>query len=279
MMRACVIGWPISHSRSPLIHNYWLKQHSVGGMYEQVSVKPEQLRNFIESLAAKGFSGCNVTQPHKAATFGLVNIADAPTERLGVVNTVYLRNGTIFGTSTDGEGFLASLAWSVPNFSIHNRRVVMIGAGGAAMAIAGALLDAGAGEIAVANRSAERVEMVRQKFGSSIAPVAWEARSEALTDCSLLVNCTSLGMTNQPPLTLDLERLPSTAVVTDIVYSPRETSLLRDAGSRGNVIVPGLGMLLHQAVRGFSLWFGVKPAVTAELYDIVADDIDRGFMP
>ncbi len=279
MIKACVIGWPVEHSRSPLIHNYWLNQHGIAGSYEGVAVEPGMVRNFLSRLEQNGFAGCNVTLPHKEEAFGCVAAADEATKRLGVVNTVFLRNSRTLGTNTDGEGFMANLAASAGAIAVRNERVVLLGAGGAAMAIAGALADAGAGEIAVANRTAERVEILRRKFGSVIVPIDWDKRETALADCRILVNTTALGMQGQPPLELDLALLGAQAVVADIVYTPLETALLKTARKRGNRTAGGLGMLLHQAVRGFELWFGVRPTVTPELYALVASDIDPGWSP
>lgn len=279
MTRACVIGWPVSHSRSPLIHNYWLTHHGIAGSYERVAVEPHGLAEFLSGLAPAGYAGCNVTLPHKEAAFGLVDIADEGTRRLGVVNTVFIRDGKRLGTSTDGEGFIANLLAGAPALQLKNQRAVLLGAGGAAMAIIGALLDHGVSEIALANRTAERSHQLRRKFGAAVKPAEWDARGDLLSDCVLLVNTTSLGMSGQPPLTIRLQNLPATAVVTDIVYSPLRTALLRDAARRGLVTVGGLGMLLHQAVRGFELWFGTRPNVTRELYDLVARDIDPDYRP
>ncbi|MCA3572737.1 MAG: shikimate dehydrogenase [Aestuariivirga sp.] len=277
MIKACVIGWPISHSRSPLIHGYWLKQHGIDGSYTRQPVEPANLTSFLGSLAAEGYAGCNVTIPHKENAFRLVTPADDTTARLGAVNTVFLRNGKAHGTNTDGEGFINSLLQSAPGVSLANRRAVVLGAGGASLAIVNALLERGASEVAVANRTIEKADLLRTRFGPRVVPVAWEKVADQLSDCSLLVNTTSLGMKGQPDLDLDLSRLASDAVVTDIVYVPLRTKLLRDAALRGNTVVEGLGMLLHQAVRGFSLWFGVTPRVTPELHDLVARDIDPGY--
>ncbi len=274
MKKSCVIGWPINHSRSPLIHNYWLRMHGIEATYERLPIEPSRLREFIGSLASSDYLGCNVTLPHKEAVYSLVNVEDPVTLRLGVVNTVFMKNGIAHGTSTDGEGFLASVKARTPTFSLRDRRVVMLGAGGASLAIAGAVLDAGASELAVANRNAERVAALGKRFGKRVKPVEWENRAGTLPECGLLVNATPLGMTGQPPLSIDLSLLPRDAVVIDIVYTPLRTALLEDAQRRGNVVVEGLGMLLHQAVRGFQLWFGVRPTVTPELYDLVARDID-----
>jgi shikimate dehydrogenase len=275
--KACVIGWPISHSRSPLIHGYWLKRYGIDGSYERIAVPPDQLQDFLKSLEAKGYAGCNVTLPHKEGAFRAVHVADAATERLGVVNTVFLRDGELCGTSTDGEGFLANLTAHAPNWWVKDRSIVVLGSGGAARAIVGARLDAGSRRVIVPNRPLARAEDLRRDFGPRIVPRDWSQAEQALEEADLLVNTTSLGMTGQPPLQLDLARLPKSAIVSDIVYTPLETDLLARARARGHGVVPGLGMLLHQAVRGFELWFGKRPEVTPELHDLVARDIDPGF--
>jgi shikimate dehydrogenase len=277
MKKTCVIGWPIGHSRSPLIHNYWLKLHGIPGHYDRVPVEPKDLSPFFANFLANGYCGCNVTIPHKEPVFGLVEIADAATQRLGAVNTVFERNGKLLGTNTDGEGFLANLKANCPSLDFCGKRVVLLGAGGAAMAIIGALLEEGAAEIVMANRTRERGKELENRFGNKIRTVDWNARSQALQGSVLLVNTTALGMTGHPPLEIDLSLLPEGAVVADIVYSPLKTQLLHDARARGHRVVGGLGMLLHQAVRGFELWFGTRPEVTEELYDLVARDIDPDY--
>lgn len=277
MIKACVIGWPISHSRSPLIHGYWLKQLGIDGSYTRQPVEPEKLGTFIHSLEAEGYAGCNVTIPHKEAVIGLVSPADEATERLGAVNTVYLRDGRVLGTNTDGEGFINSLKETVPGLTLTNRRALVLGAGGASLAVVNALLTQGVEEIAVANRTPEKAEQLRNRFGSRVAPIRWNDAADQLRECDLLVNTTSLGMKGQPALEIDLSRLATGAIVTDIVYTPLRTRLLADAAARGNTVVEGLGMLLHQAVRGFSLWFGAMPTVSRELHDLVARDIDPDF--
>ncbi len=276
--RACVIGWPISHSRSPLIHGYWLKRYDIDGAYERVPVKPEDVPGFFATLRASGFMGCNVTLPHKEAAFRAVRIADEATLRLGAVNTVFEREGALWGTNTDGEGFVASVASGHPGWTAKDKTAVILGAGGATRAIVGALADRGARRILIANRTRARAEEVQRDFGPHIEPHDWAQVPQILEGADLLVNTTSLGMTGQPPLAIDLASLPKTAVVTDIVYTPLLTDFLKRAQARGHRIVPGLGMLLHQAVRGFELWFGVRPEVTNELHDIVAADIDPGSM-
>lgn len=277
MIKACVIGWPISHSRSPLIHGYWLKQLGIDGSYTRQPVEPSSLADFINGLAVSGYAGCNVTIPHKEAVFGLVTRADEATERLGAVNTVYLREGKTLGTNTDGEGFINSLKQGAPELRLANGRALVLGAGGASLAVVNAILDQGVSEVAIANRTREKAEQLRRRFGAGVVPIDWDDAADQLGDCDLLVNTTSLGMKGQPELEIDLSRLGSRTVVTDIVYTPLRTRLLADAAARGNTVVEGLGMLLHQAVRGFSLWFGVTPSVTKELHDLVARDIEPGF--
>ena len=274
MIKSCVIGWPVSHSRSPLIHSYWLKQFGIDGSYTRQPVAPSALSAFIEGLSDAGYAGCNVTLPHKEEVYPLIVPADASTEKLAAVNTVYLQEGRIYGTNTDGEGFINNLMSSQPGLLLKNSRTVVLGAGGASIAIINALLEQGVAEVAIANRTLGKAHLLRARFGSRVVPVVWETAANQLSECSLLVNTTSLGMKGQPDLMLDLSHLQSGAVVTDIVYTPLRTTLLRRATQHGYGIVEGLGMLLHQAVRGFSLWYGKTPRVTRELYDIVANDID-----
>ena len=277
MMKACVIGWPINHSRSPLIHGYWIRRHALDASYVRIPVEPQNLRSFLLGLAKDGYAGCNVTIPHKESACQIIANLDEAALRLGAANTVYIREGQLRATNTDGEGFINSLMATVPAFALHNGRAVILGAGGAAVAVANALLTNGAKEVAVVNRSFERAEAMRTRLGPQIIPINWTQRSDTLSDCGILINTTSLGMSNQPPLDIDLERLPAQAVVADIVYTPLRTRLLLDAAARKHTVVEGLGMLLHQAVRGFELWFGVRPEVTRELHDLVARDIDPGY--
>jgi shikimate dehydrogenase len=277
MIRACVIGWPISHSRSPLIHGYWLERYRIDGSYTRQPVEPSSLEPFLAGLSEAGYAGCNVTIPHKEKAFDLVTAADETTERLRAVNTVFVRDGKRYGTNTDGEGFINSLQQSAPGHSLKNSRAVILGAGGAALAVVNAILEQGASEVVVANRTVEKAEILKQRFGSRVVPLDWSKAADQLSECSLLVNTTSLGMKGQPEITLDLSRLDPAAMVSDIVYVPLRTKLLVDAAKRGNTVVEGLGMLLHQAVRGFSLWFGPTPQVTPELHTLIARDIDPDY--
>jgi shikimate dehydrogenase len=279
VIKACVIGWPISHSRSPLIHGYWLKKYGIDGSYSRHPVEPTSLAGFIGGLDGAGFAGCNVTIPHKEAVFNLVERADETTERLGAVNTVYLRHGKVLGTNTDGEGFINSLRQHAPSLRLARSRAMVLGAGGASLAVVNAILEQGAEGVVVANRTREKAQQLRNRFGLRVVPIEWHEIPDRLASCSLLVNTTSLGMTGQPELDIDLSQLSQDTIVTDIVYTPLRTKLLEQAAVRGNIVVEGLGMLLHQAVRGFSLWFGVTPVVTEELHDLIARDIDPDFSP
>ena len=263
---AGVIGWPIAHSRSPLLHGYWLKQHGIPGAYLPFAVRPGEVRAALRGLAALGFAGCNVTVPHKEETLALVDTADELSRRIGAANLVVVGpDGSLHGSNTDAYGFLANLRERAPGWRADAGPAVVIGAGGSARAVIVSLADAGAPEIRLVNRTGERAETVAASLGGPIQVVEWEARAEALEGARLLVNTTTQGMHGQPPLDLGLSALPRDAVVTDLVYVPLETPLLAAARARGNVAVDGLGMLLHQAVPSFAAWFGVTPEVTAEL--------------
>jgi shikimate dehydrogenase len=271
--RAAVIGWPVAHSRSPMIHNYWLDLYGIPGRYDRIAVAPEHLAVFIAGFAEQGLIGCNVTVPHKEQTARLVSIADPETRRLGSVNTLWLADGTLLGTSTDGHGFLASLRQAVPDFHASEHDVLVLGAGGAARAIVAALQSASVRRIRLANRTAERAQRLADDLGAPVVPVPWAGLPDALSASSLLVNATALGMTGKPPLAVDLSPLPSDAIVADIVYAPLETELLKTARARGHRAIDGLGMLLHQAVPGFERWFGLKPEVTPELRRLIVRDL------
>lgn len=275
MTRVCVIGWPISHSRSPLIHGYWLKHYGLTGSYTRQPVASENLETFIQSLAANGYAGCNVTIPHKEAAYHLVTAGDELTARLGVVNTIYLEGSRLMGISTDGPGFLSNLRESQPRLHLPATPALILGAGGAAQAIAGALLEAGCPSLTVANRNHDRALAMAAKFGPRLRAVPWSEAEAAMEGVGLLVNTTALGMTGQPPLVVNLARLPTQAIVSDIVYTPLETDLLQQARLRGLATVEGLGMLLHQAAPGFQKWFGRYPEVTPALRNLLEADIAK----
>lgn len=267
---AGVAGWPVKHSRSPRIHNYWLDRYGIDGVYVPFPVRPETAHDAFRALPALGFRGLNVTVPNKEEAFRAMDAVDDMAARMKAVNTIVVRDdGSLFGSNTDAFGFLESIAESGAGWEVSAGPVLVLGAGGAARAIVAGLCDAGAGEIRIANRTAARAEAIRDEFGSSVVCVAWEERSAALDGAALAVNTTSLGMEGQPPLDLDLDPLSGTAIVYDIVYVPLETPLLAAARGRGNRAVDGLGMLLHQARPGFREWFGTDPEVDAALRDHV----------
>jgi len=271
MKRACVIGWPVEHSRSPLIHRYWLKLYQIDGAYEKEAVRPEDLARFLGSLKDRGYAGANVTLPHKEAALRLAIIADEAARAIGAANTLWLDEAfRLNASNSDAYGFIANLDAGAPHWNDGRKPVMVLGAGGAARAIVHGLLAEGATRVVLANRTRGRAEALAGAFGPAVTVVDWTKRDRALSDCSLLVNATSLGMTGKEPLNIDLTFLPPDAVVTDIVYSPLETPLLAAARARGNRTVDGLGMLLHQAVPGFERWFGVRPEVTPKLRAHVA---------
>jgi shikimate dehydrogenase len=270
---ACVIGWPIGHSRSPLIHNYWLQHYGIAGAYRSEAVPPEKFAAFLKSLPARGYVGANVTVPHKEAALAC-SIPDDRARAVGAANTLWLdAEGQLRSTNTDVEGFLGNLDAGMPDWHRGLRKAIVLGAGGAARAVAYALIERGITEIVVINRSRDRAQALRQRLGNSIHILPWDERNAALPDAGLLVNTTTLGMHGQPELAIAVERLPPHAVVTDLVYVPLVTPLLAAARARKLRTADGLGMLLHQAVRGFVLWFGQKPEVTLELRGLVETDL------
>ena len=272
---ACVIGWPAGHSRSPLIHNYWIKQHGVTAEYRREAVPPEKFAEFIASWGERGYVGANVTLPHKEAALKLSQ-PDDRAEAIGAANTLWLEGGVLRSTNTDVEGFIENLDAATPGWDAGLASAIVLGAGGASRAVVFALLERGAERVYVANRTFEKAEAFRARFGKHVHPVRWGEVNGLLADAQLLANATSLGMTGQPELDINVSDLLPSAVVTDIVYVPRETPLLAAARKCGLRTADGLGMLLHQAVRGFSLWFGVRPEVTAELRAQVEADLKTG---
>jgi shikimate dehydrogenase len=272
--KACVIGWPIEHSRSPMIHGYWLKAYGIDGSYTKEAVRPEDVDGFLRSLPERGLSGCNVTLPHKAAAFAAAAHKDPSAIAIGAANTVWLENGALCVANTDAYGFMTHLAQSAPGWNAVDAPVSVLGAGGAARAIVYGLLDAGVSEVRVFNRTVSRAEELAQHFGPRVKALAWSERARQSRDAGLLINTSSLGMAKTEPLDMDLGGLRDTAVVADIVYVPLETDLLARARARGLRTVDGLGMLLHQAAPGFAKWFGVMPEVTPELRALLVADIE-----
>jgi shikimate dehydrogenase len=273
MKRACVIGWPVSHSRSPLIHGYWLARYGIDGSYTRVPVRPDEAARFLGNLRAEGYVGCNVTLPHKETACTVAAEVQPAARAAGAANTLWYDGDRLVADNTDGTGFIQNLHSVVPEFDPHGVIVSMLGAGGAARGITFALLQAGVGQIRVFNRTRARAEALAATFGARVEGLDWRLRNGALRDVSLLINTTSLGMTGGEPLDLDVGALDRRCVVADIVYVPLVTPLLAAAQAHGLVTVDGLGMLLHQAAPGFERWFGVRPQVTEELRAILERDI------
>jgi shikimate dehydrogenase len=275
MIRACVIGWPVGHSRSPLIHGHWLKAYGIAGSYTKHPVRPEDAATFLRSMGDQGFAGCNVTLPHKEAAYAVAEQKQAAARAMGAANTLWFENGRLVADNTDSIAFMNHLRGSAPGLDLKNRLVALLGAGGAARALIFAFLEAGASEVRVFNRTRERADAVARHFGAAVRPHDWGRRVEGAREVALLVNATSLGMKGSGDLDMDVSRLDANCVVADIVYVPLVTPLLAAAAARGLATVDGLGMFLHQAVPGFEKWFGIRPEVTDELRALVVADIER----
>ena len=263
---AGIVGWPVTHSRSPFIHNYWLAKYGITGAYVQLPVKPGKLDTAIAGLAALGFRGCNITLPHKVDALKLVDAVDVNAKRMGAMNTIVVQpDGSLKGFNNDGFGYIQSLLDAQPNWRADAGPITVLGAGGAARAVVLSLADRGAKEIRLLNRTDSKAQELAAEFGAPVKALPWSQRHEALADVALLVNTTSQGMHGTPALELDLNALPPSALVSDVIYVPRETPLLVAARQRGNTTVNGLGMLLNQARPAFHAWFGVMPEITQEL--------------
>ena len=268
---ACLIGWPAAHSRSPLIHHYWLRTLGIEGGYVIEAVPPDEFKDFLFRLSLRGFVGANVTIPHKERALALSK-PDERARAVGAANTLWYQDGELCSTNTDVEGFINNLDSSAPGWD-RAEDALVLGAGGSARAVVFGLLERGVKRVHLANRTLERARALSGQFGARVLPVAWDAIGGLLPRAGLLVNTTSLGMHGQPALELDVGLLPSHAVVADLVYVPLQTPLLAAARARGLKTADGLGMLLHQAVRGFELWFGQRPEVTSELRSLVEADL------
>lgn len=273
ILRAGVVGHPVKHSRSPIIHGYWLEQFGINGRYDRYDVKPEDFSHFVKTLSEQGLQGVNVTIPHKEAAFLALDEATERARRLKAANTLWFENGKLWGDNTDSIGFLANLDQGHPGWDINAKSALILGAGGAARAIIAGLQKRNIEKITIVNRTRERAEELALMSGGQVAVAEWSKLSFQLESADLVVNTTSLGMSGQPDLDLSLDPLGKNALVTDIVYVPLETNLLKQARLRGNPVVDGLGMLLHQAVPGFEHWFGKRPVVTDELRHLVEDHI------
>jgi shikimate dehydrogenase len=271
---ACVIGWPVKHSRSPLIHGHWIKQYGLDAVYRREEVAPEAFADFISHLADRGYVGANITLPHKEAVLALSE-PDDRARAVGAANTLWYDKGRLLSTNTDVEGFTANLDAAIPGWEKRAGEAVVLGAGGSARAVIYGLIERGIAKVNVVNRTPERAQALQARFGPAVQPAHWAALPHLFSRTGLLVNTTSLGMAGQPPLAVDLEPLPRHAMVADLVYAPLETPLLAAARVRELAIADGLGMLLHQAVRGFQLWFGVRPEVTPQLRAVVETDLTK----
>jgi shikimate dehydrogenase len=263
---AGVMGDPVMHSRSPKLHNYWLAKYGLAGTYVPLAISAERLRAALRALPALGFAGCNLTIPHKEAALDIVDKLDPLARRIGAVNCVVVApDGSLEGHNHDGFGYIESVREAQPKWRADTGPIVVIGAGGGARAVLVGLVDQGAREIRLVNRTPARGKALAQDLGGPIGALRWEEREAALEGAAMLINATNQGMLGEPPLDIALDRLPVSALVSDIVYIPRETALLAAARRRGNPTVNGLGMLLHQARPAFHAWFGIMPDVTPEL--------------
>lgn len=276
MIKAGVTGWPVAHSRSPLVHGYWLKKHGIDGSYKKIPVSPEEAKTFYANFAASGLKGCNVTIPHKEVAAAACDQLDDAAKKMGAANTLWLdENGRLCGANTDGIGFLGNLDQMAPGWDDRRNCAIVLGAGGAARAIVWALCSRKFTSVHIFNRTLEKAQIIAEEFGLAVEAHPWDELGNFIGKADLLVNTTSLGMTGKAPLQIDLADLPKDALVTDIVYVPLMTDLLKQAAARGNRIVDGLGMLLHQAVPGFERWFGVRPEVDEDLRRLVLDDLEK----
>jgi shikimate dehydrogenase len=267
---AGLLGWPVAHSRSPVIHNHWLARYGIAGRYVLFAVPPEKLEAAVRGLSVLGLRGCNVTTPHKQAIFPLLDRVDDLARRIGAVNTVVVeQDGTLTGFNNDGNGFIQSLRDADARWRPDGGPILVLGAGGAARAVVASLAAQGATEIRVANRTRDKADEIARAVGAVVKVVPWEQREAALDGVALLANATSLGSTGKPPLDISLARLPKHALVGDLIYVPRETPLLAAARQRGNITVNGLGLLLNQARPAFNAWFGVMPEITPELIQAI----------
>lgn len=277
LRKAFVAGFPVKHSRSPLIHNYWLRQLGIPGLYEQVEIAPGDFGHFIEAVrdGSSGYLGGNVTIPHKEMAFRLSDVPDDLAMELAAANTLWLQDGRLMATNTDGYGFLSNLDERHPGWDQSKGRVVMLGAGGASRAIIQAVRNRGFSEIHVLNRTEERANELAARFGKKVHAGPIDRMPEVLAGADVFINTTSMGMDGSPALDIDFTVMAGNAIVTDIVYVPLVTPFLAAAQRQGLPIVDGLGMLLHQAVPGFEKWFGRRPEVTRELRKLVMADLER----
>jgi shikimate dehydrogenase len=271
---AGVMGWPVMHSRSPLLHNYWFKQHKLAGAYVPLAIQPAGLAAALRALHSLGFAGCNITIPHKQEAMKIVDEVDTLAKSIGAISCVVVRpDGSLAGTNNDCYGFIQNIRQEQPGWRADLGPSVVIGAGGGARAVCYGLAQAGAREIRLVNRTFARAKTIAEEFAGPFQVFPWEQRHEALDGAAIVVNTTSLGMVGQDALDIKLDKMPARALAVDIVYIPLETPFLAAARKRGNPTVNGLGMLLHQGRRAWQAWFGIEPEVTAELRAAVEETI------
>ena len=271
---AGVMGMPIMHSRSPMLHNYWLNQQGMAGRYVPLAIKPEGLAAALRALQALGFSGCNLTIPHKQEAMKIVDEVDAAARKIGAISCVTVRaDGTLLGSNNDAFGFIRNVREAQPNWRADAGPIVVIGAGGGSRAVCYGLMQEGAKEIRLVNRHLERAEALAADFGAPVKAYPWAQRNDLLEGAAMVVNTTSQGMVGQTDLDIKLDKLPTSALAADIVYIPLETRFLAAARLRGNPTVNGLGMLLHQGPLAWKAWFGIEPEVTAELRTLVEQSL------
>jgi len=269
---AGVMGWPIVQSRSPILHNYWIEKYNLNGRYVPLAVQPERLADAIRGLPALGFRGCNLTMPHKQLAMTMVDSVTDTAKRIGAINCIVVGDeGKMSGTNNDGNGYVLSVQEIAPRWKPSDGPIAILGAGGAARAVVVALLERGAQEIRLINRTFEKAERLAREFGRAITPLAWDRRADVISDVALLTNATNQGMIGKPKLDISLDRLSKATLVSDLIYVPPETAFLAAAKERGNVTINGLGMLLHQARPAFEAWFGILPDITADLRKTIMD--------
>ncbi|MEK9684696.1 MAG: shikimate dehydrogenase [Rhodospirillaceae bacterium] len=275
---AAVIGWPIMHSRSPLMHNYWMRQQGIKGTYIPLAIEPGKVPEALRAMPMLGFSGCNVTIPHKLVAKETMDEVDEAAEKMGAISCVVVReDGSLFGTNNDWIGFLRNLQESHPEFELAGKTVTVLGAGGGARAVCYGLIQAGVNEINVVNRTRDKAENLKQLYGDILKVWTWEQRSRALEGADLVVNATCLGMVGMEDHDIEFDALAQDAVVYDIIYTPRETNFIKRAARKQNRTCSGLGMLLHQGPVAWKYWFGIEPTVTRELYELLAQDLESEY--
>ena len=271
---AGVMGWPVMHSRSPLLHNYWFEKYQLAGRYVPLAIEPDELAAALRALHPLGFAGCNLTIPHKQAAMAIVDEVDAVAAKIGAISCVTVRrDGSLAGSNNDCYGFIHNLKQEQPAWRANTGPIAVIGGGGGSRAVCYALAQEGAREIRLINRTFERAQRMADEFGAPVTAVKWEQREDALADVAMVVNTTNQGMQGEPALDLNLTRMPGSALAADLIYIPRETQFLAAARSRGNSTVNGLGMLLHQGRPAWQAWFSIEPEVTPELRALIENSL------